>query len=336
MIKKDNIENVNREAGPNAAVVSASRAGLLQNMSQYRSLESLPRRAWEYIDDILIRTAKEELNGVADLNSRPQTNVTFDGMTATTYNRERVSEVGAAHVAISPDTQSQSSMLDMDTTGVPLMVTYKDFHINIKQMAEASRIGLPLQSALVEEATRSVSRKLEDLLFNADLAAAGSHLYGYTTFPDRQTYTITDWSNPATTPNTILKEINDMITLSMQANHFGPWILYIPWQYQSRMNEDYTVGAVPVSSNRSIRDRLTELPRLEDIKVAQYLANHNVVLVEMTASTIQMINAMPMRAVQWEAPGSPNWEKKFKVLTMAVPFIVSDYKGQCGVIHGSV
>lgn len=338
MSHETNVETIDNGAasGPVASAMMNVYNGVHFDMSSYRKLASLPERAWDYIDDVLIRTAKEELNGVADLNARAQTNVTFDGMSSSVYTRERISEVGSANVAVSPDTSADSGVLAMDSIGIPMVVTYKDFFVNTKKMAMAARVGLPLQTALVEEATRSVSRKLEENLFVGNVRANGSTAYGYTTFPDRQTFTISDWANVATTPEVILGNLISMVSLSMQANHFGPWMLYIPWQYQAKLLEDYTVGAVPVSTNRSIRERLLEITGLEDIKTSQYLPNNNIVLVEMSSSTVQMINAMPMRAVQWEAPGSPNWEHKFKVLTIAVPFLMSDYKGQCGIVHGSV
>jgi len=337
-MNKPQVEVITKDGGSSGEMGAAMMSlydGVQFNVKKYRSLEMLPERAWRYIDDSLIRVAKEELSGVADLNTRPGLSVNFDGMSASLYTRERVSEMGAANIAVSPDTVADSGRLIMDDISVPLMVTYKDFFVNTKRMAMASRVGLPLQTATVEEATRSVSRHLEDTLFNGTWRARGHNIYGYTTFPDRNTYTIaTSWTTAD--PEDILSDVISMMELSMQANHFGPWLLYIPWQYRARLQEDYTVGATPVSTNRSIQARLKELEGLEDIKVSRYLANDNVVLVEMSSSTVQMINGMPMRAVQWEAPGSPNWEHKFKVLTIAVPFLMSDYEGNCGIVHGSV
>ena len=305
------------------------------DFSKYRSFETLPQQAWEYIDDVVIRTAKENLVGIADLNAFPTTNITFDGMTASVYVKKRISEVGAATIAVSPDTSADSAILEMDDLGVPMVVTYKDFNINTKQMAMASRVGLPLDTSLAEEATRSVSSTLEDTLFNGEVKANRSIVYGYTKFPDRNTYTIaTSWATAD--PDVILGDVNSMMSLSMQANHFGPWMLYIPWQYQVRLNEDYHISSGDYPVVGSIQARLMELPGLLGIKVSSYLANDNVVLVEMNSSTIQLINGMPMRTLAWEPPGSPNWDHKFKVMTISVPMCISDYKGQCGIVHGSV
>jgi hypothetical protein len=114
-------------------------------------------------------------------------------------------------------------------------------------------------------------------------------------------------------------------------------MLYIPWQYQTRLNQDYLTGSAndyPISG--SIRNRLAVLPGLINIRVSNYCPVDTAILVEMTSDTVVLINGMPMRALAWEPPGTPNWDHKFKVMTISVPMLISDYKGNCGIVHGSV
>jgi hypothetical protein len=122
----------------------------------------------------------------------------------------------------------------------------------------------------------------------------------------------------------------------MQANHMGPWVLYIPWQYQVRLNQDYTVETSGYPVSGSIQNRLSQLPGLEAIRVSKNLANDNVVLVEMNSSSVQLITGLPMSVQDWEPANSNNWKHLFKVLTISVPFLYSDYDGNCGIVHGSV
>lgn len=305
------------------------------NMSHYRQLSTLPERAWKYIDERMIAVAKAELVGIADLASSPDTNINFDGTSSSVYLRDRVSEVNEAKMAMSPDTRGESGALLFDEIGVPLPVTYKDFPVEKRQIDSARRADIPFRTTLIEESTRAVSRMLEETLFNGMYTAAGSTIYGYTTFPQRNTYTIsTSWATA--TPTEIFDDVNAMIDLAYGANHYGPFNLYIPREYQVRLNEDYTVGGTPVATNRSIMSRLLELPGLNNIRVSRNLANDNVVLVEMSSSTVQMINGLPMQVIDWEPANSPNWRHTWKVLTIMVPFVYADYDGQCGVVHGSV
>jgi len=305
------------------------------NLSQYRKLETLPKEAWQEIDDTVIRTAKENLVGIADLNANPQTNRFYDGMSASVYTHKRTSEVGSATVGVNPDKTSDSAILEMDDLSVPMLVTWKDFKLNTKQVAMANRVGLPLGFSLVEEATRSVARKLEENLFTASIRANGSTMYGYCTYPDRQVYPIlTSWKTA--TAEEIMVDVNEMMHLSMQQNHFGPWMLYIPWEYQTKLNLDYLTTTNFYPGVGSIRERLMQLPNLIDIRVGTYVPDDTAVLVEMTSDTVILINGMPIRALAWEPPGTPNWDHKFKVMTITVPLLISDYKNQCGIVHGSV
>jgi uncharacterized linocin/CFP29 family protein len=314
-------------------------AGGDARLRKYRACagpETLPREAWEQIDDTVIRTAKENLVGIADLNANPSTNKFYDGMSSSIYTHKRVSEIGAATVGRSPDKSSDSARLEMDDLSVPMLVTWKDFTLNTNQVAMANRIGLPLGFTLVEEATRSVARKLEENLFIGNFPANGATMWGYCTFPDRQPYTLTaDWAATAT-PEEIINDVNQMMALSMEQNHFGPWNLYIPWAYQVRLNNDYLVTTNNYPGVGSIRERLFQLPGLIDIRVGTYVPSNSAVLVEMTSDTVMLINGMPIRALAWEPPGTPNWDHKFKVMTITVPLLISDYKGQCGIVHGSV
>ena len=303
------------------------------NMAQYRKLSTLPERAWKYIDERMLAVAKAELVGIADLAGSADTNINFDGTSSSVYLRDRVSEVNEAKMAMSPDTRGESGALLFDEIGVPLPVTYKDFPVEKRQIEGTRRENIPFRTTLIEESTRAVSRMLEETLFNGSYTAAGSTLYGYTTFPDRNTYTLAPGWVTAT-PEEIFDDVNAMVNLSMTANHYGPWNLYIPSTYQVRLNEDYVVGTTP--TGQSISERILQIPGLQNIKTSRNLATDNVVLAEMSSSTVQMINGLPMQVIDWEPANSPNWRHTWKVLTIMVPFIYSDYEGQCGVVHGSV
>lgn len=314
-------------------------SGIMTNFEKYervyRSFETLPKEAWEQIDDTVIRTAKENLVGIADLNANANTNKFYDGMASSIYTHKRISEVGAATVGVNPDKSSPTSILEMSDLSVPMVVTWKDFTLNTNQVAMANRVGLPLGFSLVEEATRSVARKLEQDLFIGNFTANGATRYGYCTYPDRQQYPLLpSWLTA--TPSEIMNDVNAMMTLSMKENHFGPWMLYVPWEYQERLNQDYLVAVNNYPGVGSIRSRLMQLPGLIDIRVGTYVPNDSVVLVEMNSSTVILINGMPIRALAWEPPGTPNWDHKFKVMAISVPMMISDYKGNCGIIHGSV
>jgi uncharacterized linocin/CFP29 family protein len=187
MDKKTNVgvEYINK-GNPSGPITSALMGGKQGIEARYRSFESLPERAWKYLDERMMSVAKSELVGIADLSMHSDTNITFDGLSASVFTRDRVSEMGEAKRAMSPDNRGDAAIVDFDTIGVPLFVTFKDFWVDRRRMQSADRENISLYSQSVDEATRSVARYLEEMLFNGQYNAAGSTAYGYTTFPDRQ------------------------------------------------------------------------------------------------------------------------------------------------------
>jgi len=330
------VETINNgePSGQVSAALLEQYGGTRINLSELRSLQLFPRNLWESFDNVLVETAKEELVGVADLNKRAQLTVNFDAMSAGVYVRDIASGMEDASTGLTPDSRGYAEQLNLATISVPLFVTYKDFLVNARYMAEAARVGLPLRTQMVVEATRSVSRALEYQLFRGDFMASGATAWGYTTFPQRNLYTITSWLTE--TPANIVQQIDDMVGKSVTNKHFGPWILYLPYAYYSVMNQDYFVNAV--YGAMTIRQRILQLPGIEDIRFTYQLGSvkEEVVLVEMRSNTVQLINGLPLSVVDWEPAGTPNWTHLFKVLTITVPLLVADYNGNCGIVHGSI
>jgi hypothetical protein len=323
-------------------------------LSDYRTLASLPKRAWESVDQTIIRVAKDQMPGIADLNRAPGVAVNFNGLSASTYTMWRASKMSAAHVSMTPDTRGESDILDFDSISVPLPVTVKDFWVNTKQVSMAATEGVALATYAAEEATYQVANLVEGNLFNGSYSAAGSTLYGYMTFPDRKTHPMPlPWADPSGTltlasPSEIFSDINTMISIATDQNHFGPFMLYVPWRYMTRLNEDYLVADVggATAPSVTIKDRLMMLTGLQGITASKFLPvidaiapvnpeTDNIMLVEMSPRTVKLLNGMTMTAIDWEPPGSPNWNHNFKVITMAVPMMLSDYDGNCGIIHGT-
>ncbi len=323
--------------GEMASLLSAGDKGL----AKYRTLASLPKRAWEIIDSTIERVAKEQLLGIGDLNRASGVPVNINGLTGSTYNLYRSSSMSKAHTAMSPDTRGDTDVLDFDSIAVPLPVTVKDFWVNTREVSMASTEGVSLVTYATEEAIYKVTQELENNLFNGNYNVGGHTMYGYTTFPDRNQYTIpVAWTTAFVpggfTSDDILADVVEMVKASLAANHYGPWHLYIPQEYAHVMMLDYSINASTAASGLTIDQRLLQINNLNAIKVSPALANNNIVLAEMSPRSIKLINGMNMTAVDWEPPGSPNWNHNFKAIAMSVPLLISDYDGNCGIVHGEV
>lgn len=312
-------------------VISVMAQGV--NIAEYRTFESLPRTAWEYIDDVIIRIAKSELVGIADLKATPGVSIPFNGLGASVYTMYAASGMSDATMAMTPDARGESDTIDFKPISVPLPVTVKDFPVNTKQVAMALRDGIPLQGILSEEALYRMMYKLEEHLFNGSYTAGGATSYGYTTFPGRIEYTIpVTWTTQR--PDLIFQDVSLMCQESRDINHFGPWVLYIPSQYAVAIDQDYTTGSSVYPVNGTLRERIMMLPEMRDIKISKNLANDNVVLVEMNPTTVKLIEGIEPTVVDWTMPAAPTWTHNFKAMAMQVPMFMADYDDNVAIVHG--
>ena len=87
--------------------------------------------------------------------------------------------------------------------------------------------------------------------------------------------------------------------------------------------------------DNTLRSRLLAIDGVTGIQRLDYLnrPNYDILLVQMQSDCVQMVNGMGITTVQWDAIGG--LKKMFKVLTIQVPRIRSDYNGACGLVHGA-
>jgi hypothetical protein len=190
-----------------------------------------------------------------------------------------------------------------------------------------------MDTTSIERATRKVNVTLEQMLFTNTTYSFGEQdarslntIYSYINHPDRNTGSLTAaWDDSSTTPAVIKNDVRQMKQASLDANHYGPWILYVPSGYETRLDDDYDTSG---SSTQTIRDRIMKFKGIEDVKVNYELANDNVVLVEMQPETVRLVSGMGVQAIQWIT--------KYKVMTIQVPQVRSDQSNQSGVVHYSV
>jgi hypothetical protein len=213
----------------------------------------------------------------------------------------------------------------------PIPIIHADFSINPRTLAASRKMGNPLDVDMVQEATRAVLEKREEMLVGSStsITFGGGSIFTYLTHGDRNQYTLTGaWT--AITGEQILSDVLDMMQMSIADRKYGPWMLYIPTGYQTVLGNNF-VSNYP----GSIRARLLELEGLKGIKVIDKLPAGNVLLVEMATSTVRLINGMGIQVVQWQVGGSLS-PTEYKVLAIQVPEVRSDANGHCGVVHGAV
>ncbi len=297
-----------------------------------RTYGTLRRDEWKQLDQAVLAAAHIRLGGIQDLIDANLTYNLTNPMGTTVLEHHTINESMTAEVSMDPAVRSAKDRPNYSAVYTPIPVIHSDFSISSRALEASRRLGNPLDVDMVQEATRVVMEKREQMLFNigeTPFGFGGGYIYSYLDHPQNNDYPLTGaWSG--LTGAQILADVQGMIQASIADRHYGPWNLYIPTAYQTALGNDYTTGYP-----KSVRERLMELEGLQKIKVIDTLPANNVVLVEMLPTTVRLINGMGIQVVQWQV-GSSLSPTEYKCICIQVPQVRADQAGKCGVVHGSV
>lgn len=304
------------------------------NPSALRTNAVLRKDEWELLDRAVVEVGRERLPAVQDLFDRNLVLNVPNGMGITVVQHQEQSEFIAAEMTMDGVTRSNYDHLRFDLVSTPLPIIHRDFQLTARHLAASRNGGIPLDTSGIEEATRQVAEKIEDVLFNGqssgDVLGFGSssaQIFGYTNRTNRNTVTVTaHWNDSASSGTTILADVLSAITTAQADRMYGPYMLYVPTNWWVDIFDDFKD-----SSDKTIIQRIRELPGIIDVKVADKLTDDNAVLVQMTRSNVDMAVGMQPTVVQWETQGG--MVLNFKVMAIMTPRIKLDYGDRSGVVH---
>lgn len=290
---------------------------------------TLRKDEWVEMDKAILPASRTRLNGVADLYTRNLVYRLGNGLGKTVLEFESVSEMTAAEMSMDGVNRSQKDRPNFELNYLPLPIVHKDFSFNARVLAASRTTGDPLDTTSGEQAGRTVAEKLESMLFNGtgSYTFAGGTIYGYTDHPSRNEVTLSaHWDASGTTGEAILDDVKEMKQASIDAKHYGPWVLYVPVGYETVLDGDFKDN-----SDKSIRTRILEINGITDIKVSDTLTADNVILVQMTSDVIRIVEGMPIQTLEWSMEGG--MVHNFKVMAIMVPQIRADQYGNSGIVH---
>jgi len=302
------------------------------NVNALRTNATLLRDEWKYFDDAVIKAAQPRLIGVGDIMSRGLTLNIPNGLGKTIVESQRVSDMGDAEMSMDGITPGRNDRVVYDTVGIPMPIIHRDFQINVRTLNASRERGESLDTTQAALASEKCAIKLEDLLFmgSGDYKFGSYTLYGYTDFPDRNIGSLTvQWA--AATAAQIVTDVHSMKAASLAVGKYGPWVLYIPAAYESAMDKDYSASGASVIT---VRERILKIAGIQDVKVADRLTGNNVILSQMTADSVRIVEGLPLTTVEWQTGGTMIFH--FKVMQIAVPELRTDIDGNSGVTHFSV
>ena len=314
--------------------VTVFKGGDKNNVKNYESKlvtnATLRYDEWRTLDEAVVKIAEQRLVGFDDLRSNGLVKQLGNAMGTTVLTWEEMSDAMEATVSIDPVKRGSNDTVQFNTNHIPIPIIHADYQLGERILQESRNRGSGLDTLNAERAARKVSEKLEDMLFGAasTLTYGGGTIHSYLSFPDKNAVTLaTAWDDGAKTPVQIKDDVLNMIQASINDRFYGPWVLYIPTAYQTVMDDDYDVSG---TSTQTIRQRIEAIQGIQKVQVVDRLPADNVLMVSMQSDVVDLIDGMPFQNVQWNSEGG--FVHHYKVMTIQVPRIKSDYDNRSGII----
>ena len=318
------------------AYVTIYKAGPPDKATSYQTIQvnagaTLRREEWQQLDQVLIDVARYRLGGVQDLIDHGLTFNLGNAMGTTVLEYHDVSDAMEADLTMDGVTRSKGDRPAFGTHYLPIPIIHVDYEINTRVLEASRRLGNPLDTTSVERAVRKCMEKIETMMFtDTKYTFGGGTIYSLLNHPDNNLVTLdANWDASGKTGAQIVADVVEMKQSSINAYHYGPWMLYIPTAYETVLDKDYD----STTPGTTIRERIMKISGIKGIKVVDTLTANNLLLVQMTPDVVRLVRGIGLTNVEWTTEGK--FINKYKVLTIQVPQVRSDYNGKSGIVHMS-
>ena len=311
--------------------VTVYTGGDAKDPKNYKSLQvnagTLRRDEWKRLDEAVLGVSRYRLGGIADLVSNGLTYDLGNGMETTVLEYHDSSDSMEASLTMDGVSRGNGDRPVFDFHYLPLPIVHVDYEINARVLASSRKMGNPLDTMSAESAARKVNEKLENMLFtNTTYAFGGGTIYSYINHPDINLVTLSlAWDSASKTGANIITDVLNCKQASIDAYHYGPWMLYIPTAYETKLDADYDA----TTPGTTIRERIMKIDGIKGIKVIDTMPANTVLCVQMTPDVVRLVRGMPLQNVEWQTEGK--FITKYKVMTIQVPQIRSDQNGASGI-----
>jgi uncharacterized linocin/CFP29 family protein len=296
----------------------------IQNNQGVTANSVLRKDEWEELDRAVVQAASERLNFVERLQQKNLTHrLGSIGILASQWNTG--SQMTRATVNLTGQSAANLDLQDYNLKGVPVPVIHKEFTIGERALEASRRLGEGIDATNAYQASRVVAEELERICFNGDTTVTlnGQTIYGVTNEPNVNTGTGTDFGTIANVNVTFTA----MVNACAGDNYHGPFEVWLATtQYGQLTTSFYTDG-----SGESAYERMLRMPQLDAIHPGDYMTDGTIVMVQMTPDVIDLANYEMNMVVEWSS--GDGMTHNFKVMTIAVPRIKSDYGSQSGIAY---
>lgn len=288
----------------------------------------LDSREWKMLDTAVQLMVRTRLIGIQHL--RTYGLVRHIGSIGVMQVDERVqSERRLADVTMDTQTVVNMDKVDRATISVPLPVISTQYKIGERELEASRRLMLPLDTAEATESARAVAETLESILFNGTTAIKlnGLGVKGYLNAPGSLADTATNMGGGVfITGDNAYNTIKGVIAALELRRYRGPYAVYL------NATDWFKLLNVRGSALESTQmDLIMKLPQVKSVEIAD-AANvpaGTMVVVQLTNDVIELQETLPIQNREWRTDDLSTFYGR--VLTMAIPFVKTNYVGQTGI-----
>jgi hypothetical protein len=304
----------------------------------FRALAPLPDRSQVMLDNAVVKVGLERLTFAADIMAAGLVYTLTDPLSVTQLAWNASNKVGAAQRTMSPSARGENKLPAVLENRLPVYLTTDNFSLDIRTLRMSQRVGLPLDTNLIEQCTRSVNEAIEDAAINGattidgqDLQVAGYKAPGLVNAPNAatQALTLASWDNTPV-PATIYAEVKAMMTKLRANKKYGPYRLYVNTEVGANMDDDYVTAA----PQNTIKERLMKLEGLQAIRTADLMPANKVVLVQMTSDVIDMVVGQTPTVIPYTSLDGFTFHNL--VMAIMIPRVRYDYDNKSGICIGTI
>lgn len=290
---------------------------------------TLRKNEWQYLDSMVVKAAKPRLKLINAMRGAGMSVNFPNAYNHSVYQYQRQTDISDAVVSMNPRSQGENDRITFDIVNVPLPIIHKELQFDAREMAIRRNAGQPIEVSGLQLASERVAETAEKLALGTygTYAYGGGTLYGLTNFPSRNTGAFLNPTVSGWTPEMLYNSVITMMKTAVDDYHYGPYDLY------------YSTGLMPYMMRQfssqygagSLVNNIRSLPGINSVEMLDYLTGNQLLLVNRSPSTAQILIGMDLTVVQWSENGGLT--DKLRVMAMMIPLMKTDSNSNTGIVH---
>lgn len=318
---------------------------LLEEMldqEEFRAAAPLPERSQVVVDQAVISVGRQRLQFIEELRREGLVFNLPNAMSIPFLEQNMMgADVQATQRVMNPEARGEDQLPTISAGRLPIYITKDQFSLGIRELGASRRVGMPLDTTLIQMKTRGINEAIEDAGVNGATTLDGNALVvgGYSapglltaTNANTQALTLAAWTGTSPVGATVQAEVNAMYAKEYGDFKRGPYTLFIPSGVDFAFNVDFKVNG-----NDSIRTRLqqnTTGGRPLRIVTLDMLPSTKVVLAQMTSDVMDLIDGFGPTVIPYTSATGLTFHNM--IMAIQVPRFKTDASSNSGIVIGTL